>query len=67
MMGQALWPALQKAKVRLHDQGISQFDTILLPAASQDELGANDHPLAISHEICAKVVADHIRSFFAAE
>jgi len=61
MMGSALWPTIQKAKEILHSEGINQFDTILLPQASLQELGANMHPLAASHEICARVVADRIR------
>jgi len=62
MMGHALWPTIQKAKDILHRDGFTQFDTALLPEALRTELGANSHPLAISHEICARVVAERIRA-----
>jgi len=61
MMGHALWPTIQRAKDLLHDDGLSQLDTILLPETPRKELGANTHPLAVSHEACAKIVADRIR------
>jgi hypothetical protein len=63
MMGHALWPTIQKAKDILHHDGLAAFDTILLPQASGTELGANNHPLAVSHEICAHVVAARIAPF----
>ena len=62
MMRHTLWPTIEKAKGILHELGITQFETILLPDASGAELGSNNHPLSVSHEICAKVVADRIRS-----
>ena len=61
MMGHALWQTIQKAKNILHRDGFALFDTILLPEALRTELGANSHPLAVSHEICARVVAERIR------
>jgi len=64
MMGHALWPTIQKAKDILHGDGLTQFDTILLPEVLRTELGANSHPLAVSHEICAHVVAERIRASF---
>lgn len=63
MMGHALWPTIQQAKDILHHDGFTGFDTILLPQASSAELGANNHPLAMSHEICAHVVAARIAPF----
>ena len=61
MMGHALWPTIQRAKELLHDDGLSQFDTILLPEAPHSELGANSHPLSVSHKACAKIIANRIR------
>jgi len=62
MMGHALWPTIQKAKDILHRDGFTQFDTVLLPEALRTELGANSHPLAVSHRICAHAVAERIRA-----
>lgn len=61
MMGHALWPTITKAAEWIHAKGLAQFDTLLLPEAASSELGANSHPLAISHEICAKAVVKRIR------
>lgn len=62
MTRHALCPTIEKANGILHELGITQFETILQPDASDTEQGANNHPLSVSHEICAKVVADRIRS-----
>jgi len=61
MMGHGLWPIIEKATVYIHKKGITEFDTLLLSEASPIELGANSHPLAVSHEICAKAVVERVR------
>jgi len=63
MMDQALWPTIERAKTALHDDGITQFDTVRLPRASSKEFGANAHPLAVTHEICARIIAEKIAPF----
>ena len=61
MMGHGLWPIILKATACIHEMGITGFDALLLPEASPSELGANSHPLAVSHEICAKAVVERVR------
>jgi lysophospholipase L1-like esterase len=61
MMGQALWPALEKARDILRGSGLDRFDTLLLPDTPRSEWGANEHPLSVAHERVAKIIADRIR------
>ena len=61
MMGQTLWPALEKARDILRSGGLDRFDTLLLPDTPRSEWGANEHPLSVAHERAAGIIAEHIR------
>ena len=63
MMGQTLWPALEKARDILRGSGLDRFDILLLPDTPRSEWGANEHPLSVAHERVAKIIADRIRPY----
>ena len=63
MMGQTLWPAIEKARDILRDGGLDRFDTLLLPEIPISEWGANEHPLSVAYERTARIIADHIRPY----
>lgn len=63
MMSHELWPAIELVKSTLLEQDGVVIDTLLLPIAAPDELGANSHPLASYHESSARHIAEYIRPF----